>query len=80
MGQTEEGFVRRALLAAALLSVPAPAQQSRDVAQAARDAGNYVIEVEVAAADHNDAALGLGPELVGALVDVAGRGGATGCP
>jgi fermentation-respiration switch protein FrsA (DUF1100 family) len=57
-----------------------PAQQSRDVAQAARDAGNYVIEVEVAAANHNDAALRLGPELVGALVDVAGRGGATGCP
>ena len=57
-----------------------PAQQSRDVAQAARDAGNYVIEVEVAAANHNDAALGLGPELIGALVDVAGRGGATGCP
>ncbi|WP_309108915.1 alpha/beta hydrolase [Arthrobacter sp.] len=57
-----------------------PAQLSRDVAQAARESGNYVIEVEVAEANHNDAALALGPELVGALVDVAGRGGATGCP
>jgi fermentation-respiration switch protein FrsA (DUF1100 family) len=57
-----------------------PGQQSRDVAQAARDAGNYVIEVEVAATNHKDPALGLGPELIGALVEwlAASRGGATG--
>lgn len=54
-----------------------PAQQSRDVAQAARESGNYVIEVEIAEANHNDAALALGPELIRALVDVADRGGAT---
>lgn len=45
-----------------------PADQSRDVAEAARQAGGDVREVEVLGADHNDAELVHGPEVVDALV------------
>ncbi len=56
-----------------------PARLSREVAQAARAAGHDVVEVEVAGTNHNDAPLVQGPDLLQALVEVARRGGATGC-
>lgn len=56
-----------------------PASQSRAVARAARDAGTDVVEFDVAGADHNDAALATGPEVLAALLEVARRGGITGC-
>lgn len=56
-----------------------PSRLSRQVAQAARDAGHDVLEVEVAGANHNDPLLTEGPDLLAALADVARRAGAPGC-
>ena len=56
-----------------------PPAQSRAVAQAGREAGGDVVEVEVPGAGHNDVLLAQGPALVGALVQVAARAGITGC-
>lgn len=56
-----------------------PADQSRRVADAVRATGASLLEVEVPGADHNDAVLVQGRELVTAVVDVAARGGAAGC-
>ncbi|MFD0558909.1 hypothetical protein FB566_4865 [Stackebrandtia endophytica] len=47
-----------------------PAQQSRDVATSAEQAGATVTVVEIAA-DHNDAVLAFGPEVVQAVVDLS---------
>lgn len=55
-----------------------PTAQSRAVAEAARAAGADVLEVEVTG-NHNDADLVQGPGLVDAVVEVARRGGITGC-
>lgn len=52
-----------------------PAAQSRDVAAAAREAGNAVTEVALPGLDHNDAALARGPEVVDAVVAAAQRAG-----
>lgn len=56
-----------------------PPEQSREVAQVARDAGAEVVEVEVPGADHNDAALAHGEALTEATVAVASLAGVTGC-
>ncbi|WNB84322.1 alpha/beta fold hydrolase [Cellulomonas sp. ATA003] len=56
-----------------------PPAQSRAVAQAVRDAGGDVVEVEVPGAGHNDARLAQGPALVSAVADVAARAGVSGC-
>lgn len=56
-----------------------PADQSRDVAQAARAAGVPVVEVEIPGAGHNDAVLVQGPRLIAALVEVVERAGIGGC-
>ena len=56
-----------------------PPEQSRAVAQAARDAGADVLEVAVPGADHNDAVLAQGDALVGAVVDAARLAGVPGC-
>lgn len=53
-----------------------PPEQSRAVARAA---GTDAVVVEVPGAGHNDPVLAHGPALVEALVEVAGRGGVTGC-
>lgn len=49
------------------------------MAQAARDAGTEVLEVEVPGADHNDGGLAQGETLMDALVAAAGMAGVTGC-
>jgi len=56
-----------------------PADQSRRVAQAAREAGLTVVEREVLGAGHNDPLLAHGADLVGALVEAAAAGGIGGC-
>lgn len=56
-----------------------PADQSRRVADAARGAGAFVLEVPVEGMDHNDLELSQGAALIDALVAVAERGGVTGC-
>jgi len=56
-----------------------PAAQSRELAQAARDAGTAVLEVEVPGAEHNDGGLAHGEALTDALLDVAEIAGVTGC-
>lgn len=56
-----------------------PAEQSRTVAQAARDAGVPVVVAEVEGADHNDGGLAHGDALVGALRDVLGLAEVEGC-
>lgn len=48
-----------------------PADQSREVAEAAREAGGEVAEVEVLGADHNDPGLVHGPEVIEAVVEAA---------
>lgn len=49
-----------------------PAQQSRAVAQASRQAGNKTLEFSVRGADHNDPALGHGNEVLEALGSLPG--------
>lgn len=56
-----------------------PAEQSRRVAQVARDGGLEVVEVPVDGADHNDDVLAAGRPLVDALVRAARLGGVQGC-
>ncbi|KQY47932.1 alpha/beta hydrolase [Cellulomonas sp. Root137] len=56
-----------------------PPGLSRSVADAAREARREVVEVVVPAADHNDAPLVSGPDLVDAVVDVAILGSAPPC-
>lgn len=48
-----------------------PVAQSRAVAQAGRDGGGEVVEVEVSGADHNDAELVHGPQVIDAVVGLA---------
>ncbi|GEK21038.1 alpha/beta hydrolase [Cellulomonas xylanilytica] len=57
-----------------------PPRLSRAVADAARESPRSVAEVVVPGADHNDAALTSGRDLVDAVVDVAIVGGAEPCP
>lgn len=56
-----------------------PPGLSRAVADAAREAPRMVVDVVVPGAGHNDVALTSGPELVGAVIEVAGVGGAPPC-
>lgn len=56
-----------------------PARLSRSVADAARESGAQVTEVEVAGANHNDPPLTSGPALVEAVVGTATQGGAPPC-
>ena len=56
-----------------------PADQSRAVARAAREAGADVLEVEVPGANHNDLELTEGPELIDAVIEVTRRSGVAGC-
>ena len=56
-----------------------PTDQSRAVAQAAREAGADLLEVVLPGANHNDLQLTEGPELIDAVVEVTLRAGVTGC-
>lgn len=56
-----------------------PQRLSRQVAEAAREAGAPVREVEVPGSGHNDPTLGHGDPLLDAVVDVATQGGAPPC-
>lgn len=56
-----------------------PQRLSVAVADVARAAGADVVEVEVQGAGHDDPALGHGPPLLDAVVEVARRGGAPPC-